>query len=808
MKFSESWLREQVSVAAGTDELIEQLTMAGLEVDGVEPVADDFEGIVVAEVLEVGPHPDADKLRVCKVDAGTGHSDGAPLQIVCGAPNVEAGGRFPLATVGGRLADGKIRKAKLRGVESFGMLCSERELGISDNHDGLYRLPDDAPVGTSIRDYLGLDDRSIELDLTPNRSDCLGMRGLAREVGVLFEAEVAELPIPEVPAVTDATHAIDVQSPEGCPRYVGRVIEDFDLAAVTPLWMAERLRRAGLRSIDPIVDVTNYVMLELGQPLHAFDLDTVEGPIGVRFSTAGEKFTLLDGRDIELNDETLLITDDVGPIGMAGIMGGLRTAVSEGTRRIFLESAFFTPVAIAGRARHYGMATDAAHRFERGVDWAGQRHAVERATALLVEIAGGRPGPVSEVASVATLPETTRVRLRYNRVAAVLGVRIEPEAIVGIMERLGFALEVADDTRAEGPVWEIAAPSHRFDIAIEEDLIEEISRVYGYNRLPTVTPIASLQMTAVTETELPVRRLKAHLVTRGYQEAITYSFVDEASQKLIDPENDPIGLANPISSEMNVMRTSLWSGLVKSLIYNRNRQQERVRLFEVGLRFLQPPNQDGIDLAVVRQEKVLAGVALGTQSDKSWAAPDAPMDFFDLKGDVESMLALTGNPDEFSFERAVHPALHDGQCARVKRGNEDVGVIGMLAPHVQQALDVAEPVFGFELRVETLCRRTIPRFAELSRFPEVRRDLAVLVPLEVTAKALTDCISEASDDSLVNLKLFDVYQGKGVDPTRKSIAVGLTFQHPSRTLTDSEVTDAFERIVASLTSGLGASLRN
>ena len=799
MKFSERWLREHVSIAAETDELIEQLTMAGLEVDGVEAVADDFEGIVVAEVLDVGPHPDADKLRVCSVNAG-----GEPLQIVCGAPNVEAGGRFPLATVGGRLADVKIKKAKLRGVESFGMLCSERELGISDNHEGLYRLPDDAPVGTSVRDYLNLDDRSIELDLTPNRSDCLGMRGLAREAGVLFEAEVLDLPIPEVPTATDATHPIAVQAPDGCPRYVGRVIEDFDLAAVTPLWMAERLRRAGLRSIDPIVDVTNYVMLELGQPLHAFDLDKVDGPIGVRFSSQGETFTLLDGLEVELNDETLLITDDAGPIGMAGIMGGLRTAVSEGTRRIFLESAFFTPVAIAGRARHYGMATDAAHRFERGVDWAGQRQAVERATALLVEIAGGRPGPVIEAADAETLPEASRVRLRYERVAAVLGVSIAPEAIEQIMGRLGFGIEMT----ADGPVWEVTAPSHRFDIAIEEDLIEEISRVYGYNRLPTVTPIASLSMTASTETVLPVRRLKEHLVTRGYQEAITYSFVDDAAQSLIDPQNDPIGLANPISSEMSVMRTTLWVSLLKSLIYNRNRQQERVRLFEVGLRFLQPTNQDGVDLAAIRQEKTLAGVALGTRGAKSWSAPDAPMDFFDLKGDVESLLALTGNADDFRFERTEHPALHPGQCARIVRGDEEVGLLGMLAPSVQQALDVVEPVFGFELRVEPLCRRDIPRFSELSRFPEVRRDLAVLIPVEVTAEALIDCITGASIDSLTNLKLFDVYQGKRIDPTRKSIAVGLTFQHSSRTLTDSEVTDAFERIVASLTNGLGAILRN
>lgn len=798
MQFSEQWLRELVTLDVDQDELLETLTMAGLEVDGVAPVADDFEGVLVAEVTAVEPHPDADKLRVCTVNVGA-----EPLQVVCGAPNVEAGARFPLATVGGRLADGKIRKAKLRGVQSHGMLCSERELGISDNHDGLYRLPDDAPVGMSVREYLTLDDSSIELDLTPNRSDCLGMVGLAREAGVLFEAPVAEHNVPEVSAETDATHVIDVRAPDGCPRYVGRVFEDFDIGAETPRWMSERLRRAGLRSIDPIVDVTNYVMLELGQPLHAFDLDKVQGPIGVRFSASGEQFTLLDGQEVELNEGTLLISDDAGPIGMAGIMGGLRTAVSADTRRIFLESAFFTPVAIAGRARSYGMATDAAHRFERGVDWAGQRKAVERATALLVEIAGGRPGPIMEVKDESTLPGMTSVRLRYERIAAVLGVSIEPDVIVEIMSRLGFGIEEV----AAGPVWEVSAPSHRFDIAIEEDLIEEVSRVYGYNKLPTVAPLASLTMTPSTETVVPVRRLREQLVSRGYQEAITYSFVDNASQTLLDPENDPIGLANPISSEMGVMRTTLWPGLIKSLIYNRNRQQERVRLFEVGLRFLQPPNQDGIDLAAVRQEKTIAAVALGPRVAENWTEPAELMDFFDLKGDVESLLALTGSND-FRFEVGTHPALHPGQCARVLRGDSEVGIMGMLDPRVQQQLDLAEPVFAFELLVEPLSRRGIPDFVELSRFPEVRRDIAVVLPVDVSAETLLSNVSDAAGETLSNLKLFDVYQGEGIDPTRKSIAVGLTFQAPSRTLTDSEVSDSVDRIVASLTDGLGASLRN
>ena len=799
MKFSESWLRESVDPAISTAELVEQLTMAGLEVEGTEPVAAVFDGIVVAEVTAVVPHPNADKLRVCTVNAG-----GEPLQVVCGAPNVEAGGRFPLATVGGKLDGEKIRKAKLRGVESFGMLCSERELGISDKHEGLLRLPDDAPVGVSVIEYLHLDDVIIELDLTPNRSDCLGMVGLARETGVLNGVKVKDLIVEPVPAMTERTHEVSVVATDACPRYVGRVIEDVDPGAATPLWMSERLRRAGLRSIDPIVDVTNFVMLETGQPLHAFDLDRVEGPIGVRLSEAGESFTLLDGSTVELDNKTLLIVDDAGPLGMAGVMGGLRTAVSAGTRRIFLESAFFAPVAIAGRARHYGMSTDAAHRFERGVDWAQQRRAIERATGLLLDIAGGRAGPVTEAVSDPHLPRPATITLRQQRVSGILGVAIDAAETEQILERLGCAVVAAG---SEGE-WQVTSPSHRFDMSIEEDLIEELGRVYGYNRLPSVTPTAILQMAPVTETVLPLRKLREQLVARGYQEAITYSFVDDETQRLLDPGEEPIGLANPISSELAVMRTTLWSGLIRALQYNRNRQQPRVRLFETGLRFQQPANQEHLDLALVRQEKMLAGVATGPRSGENWANSADLMDFFDLKGDLESVFARTGDPDSFVFEAGEHPALHSGQCARITRGGSLAGFAGMLDPRVQEALSLSEPVFLFELVVDVLCDRVIPRYTELSRFPEVRRDIAVMLPLEVTAKNLRECVESAGVERLVNLKLFDVYHGKGIDPTRKSVALGLTFQHPSRTLTDIEVSDSVDRIVVSLTDRVGASLRN
>ncbi|MBV1876652.1 MAG: phenylalanine--tRNA ligase subunit beta, partial [Pseudomonadales bacterium] len=616
MKFSESWLREFVSPALTTQQLVDQLTMAGLEVDGFEPVASECSKVVVGEILSVALHPDADKLVVCKVDAGD-----QTHQVVCGAPNAKQGVKIPFALVGAKLDDFKIKKAKLRGVESFGMLCSERELGISDKHEGLMELPVDAPVGTDIREYLQLNDAIVDLDLTPNRSDCLGMVGLARETGLVNSLDVKQVSATVIEATINDVFAVELEASTACPRFVGRVIRGINLKAETPLWMREKLRRSEIRSIDPIVDVTNFVMLELGQPLHAYDLATLSGKIQVRQSKEGERLTLLDGSEISLVEDTLLIADASGPIGMAGIMGGHTTSVTDSTVDIFLESAFFLPTAIAGRARSYGLNTDASHRFERGVDWQGQRRAIERATDLVLQICGGQAAAVVETVIETELPHTALVELRLQRVNKMLGVEIKASQVEDMLTRLGFEfcqLEISADGRDEDPVWQVSSPSHRFDISIEADLIEEISRVYGYNNLPVKTPKTNLTMAPIEEGLLSTNQLKDQLVARGYQEAITYSFVDPVVQAVLDPTNDPIELANPLSSEMAVMRTTLWAGLIRALQHNINRQQSRVRLFETGLSFQQSNSASELLMQNIRQEPMLAGVLCGSRNVESW----------------------------------------------------------------------------------------------------------------------------------------------------------------------------------------------
>ncbi len=801
MKFSEQWLREFVSPPLTTQQLIDQLTMAGLEVDGFEPVAASFSSVVVAEVLETSPHPDADKLTVCRVNAGD-----QQVQIVCGAANVRPGIKVPLAKVGAKLEDFKIKKAKLRGVESFGMLCSERELGLSDNHEGLMELPVDAPVGMDVRGYLQLDDVIIDLDLTPNRSDCLGMIGLARETGVINGLDVKPLTVLPVPPTHDQTFSVALAAGAACPRFAGRVIKGIRLDAETPLWMQEKLRRCDIRSIDPVVDVTNYVMMELGQPMHAYDFDELQGKIVVRISKADEQVTLLDGQAVKLHQDTLLITDDSGPIGIAGIMGGLSTSVTHKTTNIFLESAFFAPTAIAGRARTYGMNTDASHRFERGVDWQGQVRAIERATALLIEIAGGEAGPTIETIDADTLPVNQQVSLRANRIERLLGVEIKEAEVDKMLGRLGF--ENQRRIQDGAALWEVTAPSFRFDIAIEADLIEEVSRIYGYNNLPVRTPKVNLSMAPVAEDQLPVNRIKDELVSLGYQETITYSFVDPKLQATLDPQQQPIALANPISAEMGVMRTTLWSGLIKALIYNSNRQQNRIRLFETGLRFLQVPDQPSLSLANITQEAMLAGVVCGPRFPENWAQKSEAIDFYDVKADVEALIGLTGLADEFSFKAAECAALHPGQCAGIYRQGQLVGYVGLLDPRVQQTLDLDQAVYLFELKLALLTPKRLPNAAPLSRFPEVRRDIAIIVDSSVNAAEINTCVMQAADETFRNLKLFDVYQGKGIDPNRKSIALGLTFQHVSRTLTDEEISVSVDQIVTALESQLAASLRN
>ena len=801
MKFSENWLREFVNPELSTQALVDQLTMAGLEVDGFDPVAAAFNNVVVGEILETSPHPDADKLVVCRISSGTEEH-----QVVCGAPNARVGIKVPFALVGAKFPDLKIKKAKLRGVESHGMLCSERELGLSEEHEGLMELPLDAPVGDDIINYLGLDDSIVDLDLTPNRSDCLSMIGLARETGLMNQLDVSEVNLQKVEPSIQDTFPVELDAGAACSRFVGRVVRNIDQTAKSPLWMKEKLRRSGLRSIDPVVDVTNYVMLELGQPLHAYDHAKLNNKIVVRQSTAGEKVTLLDGSEVETLADTLLITDGSGPIGLAGVMGGLSTSVTSETKDIFLEGAFFAPTAIAGRARAYGMNTDAAHRFERGVDWQGQVRAIERATELLIQISGGQAGPVTETVDSSNLPIEKTIELRASRISRVLGVDIDNSAVDDIFARLNFPASTTDHNGEH--IWVVSAPSHRFDIAIEADLIEEISRVYGYNNLPTRTPLASLNMSKKAETELSLNRVRDHLVGRGYFEAITYSFVDTAMQATLDPEQTPIPLANPLSAEMSVMRTSIWPGLVKSLIYNVNRQQTRVRLFESGLCFSQPAHLDGLAFDNILQVKKIAGVVCGPRQDENWSNDSQLVDFFDVKGDIESVLALTGQSENFEFIAQSHPALHAGQSAAIRKNGETVGYVGLLDPRVQQELDIRFPIFLFELAVDAVIAKKLAHSEPMSRFPEVRRDIAVIVDQTATAADLRQCITTAATDTLQNLKLFDVYQGKGIDPNRKSLALGLTFQHTSRTLTDDEINDSVEKIVASLEAQFGASLRN
>ncbi|WKC48279.1 phenylalanine--tRNA ligase subunit beta [Pseudomonas veronii] len=791
MKFSEQWLRGWVSPQVSRDELVARLSMAGLEVDSVTPAAGVFSGVVVGEVLSTEQHPDADKLRVCQVSNGA-----QTFQVVCGAPNVRPGLKIPFAMIGAELpGDFKIKKAKLRGVESNGMLCSQAELQVGEGNDGLMELPADAPVGQDIRVYLELEDASIEVDLTPNRGDCLSLAGLAREVGALYDAPVTRPVVAAVAAVHDEVRSIEVLAPNACPRYLGRVIRNVDLSKPTPLWMVERLRRADVRSIDAAVDITNYVMIELGQPLHAFDLAEINGGIRVRMAEEGEKLVLLDGQEVSLRADTLVIADHSRALAIAGVMGGEHSGVSATTRDIFLESAFFDQIAIAGKARSYGLHTDASHRYERGVDWKLAREAMERATGLLLEITGGEAGPITETVSEQYLPSIAPITLRAKSVEQMLGLVIEPAEIERLLSALGLGIAAG-----EAGQWRVEVPSHRFDISLEVDLIEELARLYGYNRLPVRYPQARLAPQSKAEARAHLPELRRLLVARGYQEAVTYSFIDPKQFELFNPGVEPLLLANPISNDMAAMRSSLWPGLVKALSHNLNRQQDRVRMFESGLRFV--GQLDGL-----KQEPMLAGVVCGSRLPEGWAQGRDAVDFFDVKADVEAVLGFAGALNDFSFVPGSHPALHPGQTARIEREGRLVGFVGALHPELSKTLGLDRPVFVFELVLAEVALGKMPKFSELSRFPEVRRDLALIADREVSATAVLDVIRENAGEWLTDLRLFDVYQGKGIDPHRKSLAVGLTWQHPSRTLNDDEVNTTTQNILTSLEQRLNATLR-
>ena len=792
MRFSEQWLREWIDPGVDTAALSEQLTLLGLEVDAVEPAAPPFSGVVIARIESVEPHPEADRLRVCQVSTGTHDMH----TVVCGADNSAAGLVAPYARVGAELpGERRIERTEVRGVTSAGMLCSAQELGLdSEASDGLLALPETAPLGRDYRAWAGLDDRVIELELTPNRGDCLSLRGIAREVAVACGGQIGGPETAPVTATTDARFPVWLEAPAACPRYVGRVIRGVDASAETPTWLAERLRRGGIRPLNPVVDVTNYVMLELGQPMHAFDLDRLQEGIRVRYAERGERIELLDGRETEIDAETLVIADAAGPVALAGIMGGARTAVDTSTRDIFLESACFQPAVMAGRARRYGAHTDSSHRFERGVDPAITAVAMERASALLQSICGGEPGPVHDVQDDAHLPKRGTIRLRRTRLERLLGHHPGDERVTAILSGLG--MEVSADAAG----WSALPPSWRYDLAIEADLVEEIARVHGYNRSPRTHAPHAATMAATPERQRSTDMLRDALVERDYHEAITYSFVDSRLQRLLDPEAQPLPLSNPISADMDVMRTSLWPGLIGALRRNLNRQQPRVRLFESGLRFR--PDQNG----QIAQEPVIALLAAGPRDPEHWDGQRRPVDFFDLKGDVEALLSGSGE-SRFGFEAAAHPALHPGQSARILADGKPAGWIGRLHPRIQHELDLAAAPVVAELILAPLLDRPLPAYHPISRFPSIRRDLALIVDENLTADELIRTASQGAPETLRSAFVFDVYRGKGVDSGRKSFALGLILQDFERTLTDQEIDNVVGGILQRLQADCGATLR-
>lgn len=791
MKFSDQWLREWVNPPLGPEELGARLTMAGLELDGIEPAAPPFTGVVVGRVLSAEPHPDADKLRVCRVEDG----EGEPKQVVCGAPNVHAGMLAPFARVGAELPGGlKIKRAKLRGVESLGMLCSAKELGLAETSEGLLALPADASVGQDIRAHLGLDDQILEVDLTPNRADCLSIAGIARETAALTGAALTVVSTAPVAAVTEDRLTVEVEAPAACPRYAGRIIRGIDPGARTPLWLQERLRRCGIRSLGPVVDVTNYVLIELGQPMHAFDLARLEGGLRVRMAAAGERLRLLDGQDVELKPDSLVIADQAGPLAIAGVMGGADSAVGEGTVDIFLESAHFSPDAIAGRARGYGLHTESSHRFERGVDPALQVAAIERATRLLLDIVGGRPGPVVDVVSPDHLPRPPVIVLRAGRIARLLEIELPAPEVERMLARLGCAVEAVELG------WRVVPPSYRFDLRIEADLIEEVARIHGYDNIPSTTRAFRPAIAARPEARLPLARVRSLLVDRGYREVVTYSFVAPELETLVSPDAVPMRLANPISADLAVMRTTLWPGLIQTAQRNLNRQQRQVRIFESGLAF----DTRGGEL---RQIPRLAGLACGPVLPEQWGSRERPIDFFDMKGDVEAILNLPGLAERVSFEAAPHPALHPGQSAAIRLDGRPIGWLGMLHPGLERTLDLHAKVFLFDLDLAAIRQGTVAKFSEISKFPAIRRDLALVVDEAVTAHQVLASLRSLRLAELRDFVLFDVYTGEGVPSGRKSLALGLILQDLSRTLTDQEVEQSIRRVVEQLARDVGATLR-
>ncbi len=791
MKFSENWLREWVNPNISTEELVEKLTMAGLEVDAFEFLGNNFSNVVVGEIVAAERHPDADKLQVCTVNVGEKSAE--DLQIICGAPNARKGIKVAVAMIGAVLpGDFKIKKAKLRGVASFGMLCSTKELNLGEDHDGIMELSEEAVLGQDFVDYMQLNDTEIDVDLTPNRGDCLGIRGIAREVGVLTQTEVNEIKPESIEATIKDVLPIELSAPNACPRYLGRVIKGINPSVKTPNWMVRKIERSGVRSIDPVVDITNFVLLELGHPMHAFDLNNIDGGIDVRMAKQDEKLTLLDGQEVKLSDNTLLIADHKKPLAIAGVMGGEFSGINSETKDVFLESAYFDQVAIAGRARQYGLHTDASHRYERGVDFELQRIAMERATELLLDIVGGEAGEIIEAVNTQHLPEKRNLILRRARIERLVGFAFEDAQVEDILTRLGLELT----SNSEG--WDVLVPSFRFDIDNEESLIEELVRVFGYNNLPMRKPVAEMSMYHLPENRVWKNQMREVLVDRGYQEAITYSFVEPELQKKLQPGEEPLPLMNPISSELGVMRTNLLAGLVQAAKFNVNRQQSRVRLFEIGLRF----DNSGAEL---KQIPTIAGLICGSRLEEQWNDDGGRVDFYDLKGDLESVLDLTNL--DYRFDVTHKEILHPGQSAVIIQETKEVGYIGKIHPGLQQELDLDMDTFVFQLDLEAISERQLPQFKSLSKFPSIRRDLALVVEDRVKGAELIDFIVKNGAGLMTDVRIFDIYKGEHLEAGKKSVALAMTLQHPEKTLEESEITQVMDKLISGLEQSFSATLR-
>ncbi len=784
MQFSENWLRSLVNTDLDSQALSHALTMAGLEVEEMQPVAAPFSKVVVARIISAEKHPDADRLQVCKVDVGLAE----PLQIVCGAPNARAGLLAPCAMVGAELPGISIKQAKVRGVESFGMMCSSKELGISAEATGLLELDSNAVVGQSIREHLDLDDNLLTLKLMPNRSDCLSLVGIARDVAAITGEKASFAAISAIPSTLKETKNVVVNEATSCPRYSGRLISGVNAKASTPAWMVKRIERSGLRSISALVDVTNYVLLELGQPMHAFDANKLNGDISVRFAKANEPLSLLNDQAVELKADDLVIADANGAVALAGIMGGKPTSVDEATTDIFLESAFFTPSVIAGKARRLGLSTDSSYRFERGVDFGNTRNALEYATKLILDICGGHAGEVTEV--IGALPVRHSVKLRMARLVSVLGIPFEQAKVAQLLAQLGFNFTEADGEFIVSP------PSYRFDINIEEDLIEEIARLHGYDHIPATSPVASLQMLPAPEARLHQNKLRDNLVAEGYQEVVNYSFVDESWERDLLGNANPIKLQNPIASNLSVMRTSLWGGLLDTLTYNLNRKQDRAFLFEVGAVYSKHVN------GFVETTRV-SGLAYGSAKPEQWAAGNADVDFFDVKASVDRLVN-----GEVTYEKAEHVALHPGQTARILKNGKAIGWLGKLHPKWQQHYSLAKGTYLFELDLEAISNQAIPAYQEVSKLLPIRRDLAVILDEKIASGEVLATIKKAKLSLIQEVALFDLYQGQGVPENKKSLALSVLMHDTQKTLTDIDADTTMTNLLQLLQSEFSATLRN